>query len=180
LLGGSSNARNAKARPSKLASLAKSTRGAFEKKEIQQKAPSSSLGSVARLSSLSSNARPKNDSASLPPAQTPLQEPSSTVVTDGSGHVDHHPRSVEPSTDPRADDLLAQPSTLAKSLCHISVIPHSSARLLLKIHANTSLLTAGSEGQLKNAFAAPSPDDIVQNAQRRVKGFVTDDLKLRV
>ena len=50
------------------------------------------------------------------------------------------------------------------------MIPHNSAHLLLKIHANTSLLTAGSEEQLKNAFGAPSPDEIVQNAQRRVKG----------
>ena len=172
LLGGSSNATRAKPKLSKLASLAKSNRGASDKNGVQQKGLSYALDSVARLSSLSSKPRP-NLSSSSSVAGVPEQEAASFIVDERPGRLDQPPNVVEAPTDHCADHLLAHPSTLADSLFHFWVVPQNTASLLLKIYANTSLLIVGGDAQSKDAFSTPSPDDVVQNAHQRNKGRVT-------
>jgi len=172
LLGGSSNAAKTKPKLSKLASLAKSNRGSSDKKGIQHKWPSSTLDSVARLSSLSSAPRVSPRSSSSTSVALPQQDASSIALEKQSECNTEH-QAVEATVDHRADHLLARPSILAGSLFHFWEIPQNAASLLRRIYANTSLLTVVGNSQPKNAFEAPSPDDIVQNAQQRNKGTVT-------
>ena len=171
LLGGSSNQdkSNAKPKSSKLAKLAQSNRGAFERKGIQrQKQDLGGFESVSRLASLSSSARPQSKLSALPSTETPsAPEPTTQPgITDATTSLIES-EDVKASTDLRADHLLAEPSTLANSLFHLWVAPSIAADSLLRIYADPYLLTVSDPSQLQKAFSTASPDDVVRNAQNK-------------
>jgi hypothetical protein len=164
LLGGSSNTKQAtkSSKPSKLAKLARSSKGAFDQKGTSIRSSSSS-----RLASLKSGGQKVLDGPLLsneaPQEQTPSQPIMETIKD-----IPHEIPLTSPG--PSSDHLIAQPSLLAKSLFQFWVVPHEAADSLLNIYANLYLFTAGNEAQLKSAFSTVSPDDIVKNAQRGNKG----------
>ena len=172
LLGGSSNLNmgNPRTKPSKLANLARSSRGAFDKKgSRQQNEATKRFDSVSRLAALSSGIA--SQTLSNTPPTIPRVEPVSIP-----SKVDLQPNVLEPAnvqafTDPLADHLLAQPSPFANSLFHFWVTPQDVANSLLRLYANPYLLTVSNEDQLQKAFSTKSPDDIVQNARLHNKGI---------
>ena len=172
LLGGSSHPDKGGVggKPSKLASLARSNRGAFGKRSSQQqKQGSGKLDSVLRLATLGSSSRTQE---LVPPDST---TPAIVQVEPITSQLNEEPRhilesKVEASTDPPVTQLWAQPSVLANSLFTLWVMPRDVANSLVRIYANPYLLTVSNEAHLKTAFSNPSPDDIVQNARLRSKG----------
>lgn len=172
LLGGSSHSDKggANAKPSKLANLAQSSRGAFGKRISQQIKVPSKLDSVTRLAALSSGARSKVPGPM--PKSIISRNELTTMPSDDSVQVNvMESDDVKPSTDPCADHLLGHPSVVANSLFHLWVVPKGMADSLLRIHANPYLLIVSNEASIQKAFTSASPDDIVQAAQNRPKGF---------
>ena len=173
LSGGSSGQgkEGSKTKPSKLANLARSSRGAFEKKGLSlQKEPTLKFESVARLASLSAASRlPQSpaDRVVVPENRLEVSPIRETRFPDAP-ISEHEP--TEASTDPAPGRLLERPSLFANSLCHLWVVPQDAADILLRIHANPYVLTVSNESQLQKAFSTASPDDVVRNAQRRPKG----------
>ena len=172
LLGGSSNPDkgSVKTKPSKLASLARSSKGAFDKRSSRQQYDHSSrLASISRLAAFNSGS--KSEQPPTPPPNFPQSErPSDSSTEDARSDVPN-PIDVNRLTDPHADHLLAQPSTLANSLFQLWVVPQDVANSLLRIYANPYLLTVSNEAQLQKAFSTASPDDVVRNAQLPRKGI---------
>lgn len=170
LLGGSSNPGKSttKPKPSKLANLARSSRGAFDNRETKQQTVSSRLDSVSRLASLNTASR----SQQLPVDSNlaPRTEPLPILVNDDVQADISKPSDVNPFTDPSAD-LLALPSLLASSLFRLWVVPEDVASSLLRIYANPYFLIVANETQLRKAFSTSSPDDAVRSAQLRGKGI---------
>lgn len=172
LLGGSSHQEksNTKPKSSKLAKLAQSSRGAFERKGTQrQKQDIGAFQSVSRLASLTSSSRPqiqptiplpdnKMDSPTDPTTETSAPDlPNSLVDTED----------VKASSDLRAAHLLAEPSTLAGSLFRLWVAQKIAPDSRLKIYADPYLLTVSDQSQLQKAFSTASPDDIVRSSQSK-------------
>lgn len=174
LLGGSSSPDkgNVKTKPSKLASLARSSKGAFDKRSPRQQYDHSSrLASVSRLAALNSGS--KSEQPLTPTPYVPQSgRPSDSSNDDTNADV---PDSINVNalTDPHADHLLAQPSILANCLFQLWVVPQDVTNSLLRIYANPYLLTVSNETQLQKAFSTASPDDIVRNARLPSKGMLT-------
>jgi hypothetical protein len=171
LLGGSSrqDKPNATPKSSKLAKLAQSSRGAFEKKAIlRQKQDSSSFESVSRLAALSLGSRPPNPSTAVK-SETIPEARSQPSAADSIPRVEDESEDLKASTDLRADHLLAEPSMLADSLFRLWIVPKNAADSLSRIYADPYLLTVSDQSQLQNAFSTSSPDDVVQRAQLRGK-----------
>lgn len=167
LLGGSSNSEKApKAKSSKLSNLARSSRGAFDKRVSKLLANSSNrLDSVSRLASLNTGSRSQHSpvAEAIVPETKPISNP---VVANLQSNL-LESTDVKAFTDPSADHLIAQPSLFADSLFHLWGVPQDVANSLLRIYANPYLLTVTNEAQLRKAFSTSSPDDIVRNAQLR-------------
>lgn len=164
LLGGSSSGRGGnRGKPSKLANLARSSRGVFDK-TASTSAPSTRLGSVSRLATLASR------SQTVTPIPSPPPRPASLPPTqvDTSALKESPPK--QPPLDPIPSHLLSTPSLLADSLYYLSLIPRQAAASILNIQANPYLLIGATKAQVQTAFANPSPDDIVQKAQSQSKG----------
>jgi len=172
LLGGSSKMRKEapKPKPSKLATLARSSRGAFEKKidANRDSAATVNLESVARLSSLSSR-RPPVGAPVL--SQPPSKDPTDSIKVQEFSQEATSLGKSQSSTDLCSDNLFALPSCFATSLFYSYIMPRGVAESLLKIYTNPFLLTGTDEAQLKRAFATASPDDVTQNALLRNKGI---------
>jgi len=172
LLGGSSKMSKepAKQKPSKLAALARSSRGAFEKKLDANRVSAAgvNLESVVRLSSLSSRPPPPEVPVL---AQTSSKDPTDSTKVDELSLEAKSLRQSESSIDPCSDNLLAPPSFFALSLFCSYVVPRGAAESLLKIYTNPLLLTGTGEAQLKKAFSTASPDDVTENALLRNKGI---------
>lgn len=172
LLGGSAHQEksNIKPKSSKLAKLAQSSRGAFERKGIErQKQDIGPFESVSRLASLTSSSRPQIRPIAPPPnnkmasptgctTETSAPEPPSSLVDT---------EDVKASTDLRAAHLLAEPSTLADSLFRLWVAQKNAPDSLLRICADPYLLTVSDQSHLQKAFSTASPDDIVRSAQSK-------------
>ena len=154
--------------PSKLASLARSNRGAFDKKGILRQRAAGNLNSVARLAALSST--PPTPPTS--PAAVVLLDDASSQATAHKVTESHISESngAKAFTDPRPDHLLAQESSFANCLFRFHVAPQNAAHLLLGMYTNAHSLAAANDMQSKNAFSTPSPDDVVQRARRPNKG----------
>jgi len=171
LLGGSSNQEksNAKTKSSKLAKLAHSSRGAFERRGIQrQNQDLGSFESVSRLASLSSSTRPQSQLSAPSRTETP-SVPEATVqpnIIDATTSLIES-EAVKASTDLCADHLLAEPSTLANSLFRLRVAPKNAADSLLRMYADPYLLIVSDQSQLQKAFSTASPDDVVRSAQSK-------------
>ena len=172
LLGGSSHHEqsNMKPKSSKLAKLAQSSKGAFERKGIhRQKQDPGTFESVSRLSSLSLSSRPQLQ-RTKPPLVKDIVPATEPKVEASPSDPMHHPIESEnrnASTDLRAADLLADPSTLADSLFRIWVAPENTPDSLLRIYADPYLLTVSDQAQLQKAFSSASPDDVVRSAQSK-------------
>lgn len=167
LLGGSSlNPENpTKTRPSKLANLAKSSRGAFEKRSPRKDIK---LDSVSRLATLSSRGQKSLDVALAP---SPPSEVESVALEkiESSAPETLKETTVKVTTGPSVDHLLTPPSFLADSLFQVWVKPKDVADPLMRIYADIYFLTVSNASQLQTAFSAPSPDDIVLKAQQQSK-----------
>lgn len=165
LLGGSSSSEKApKSKSSKLANLARSSRGAFDKRGSKLHANSSTrLDSVSRLASLNSGSRSQR--SPVAEVTVPETRPISSLVIVNPQSDALESTNVKAFTDPSADHLIAQPSLFADSLFHLWGVPQDVANSLLRIYANPYLLTVTNEAQLRKAFSTSSPDDIVRNAQ---------------
>ena len=168
LLGGSPNPDKAsvKTKTSKLATLARSSKGAFDKR--QQYHPSSRVASISRLAALNSGS--KSESSTPPPKVTQSERSSDSSREDAPTYISDS-IDINVLTDPHADHLLAQPSILANSLFQLWVMPRDVANSILRIYANLYLLTVSDKSQLQKAFSSSSPDDIVRNAQLPRKGI---------
>jgi hypothetical protein len=149
LLGGSSKP------TSKLANLAKSSRGTFGKRGLRTD-ETGKLTSVSRLSTLTSAGRripvqESSDIASGSTVELPVERKDSpaTVAVPAS-----------PPTEPRRD-LLSPPSSLACSLFQVILPQEHKTDFLCRIYADFYPLT-----DVQTAFATASPDDVVRNAQR--------------
>ena len=177
LLGGSSHLENPnpKLKSSKLAKLAQSSRGTFERKGIlRQKNDLNSLDSVSRLASLNSTNR-NRILPSEPDTETPyVAERTSQVSAAEPSTSPIEFKDIQASTDLRADHLLAEPSTLANSLFHLWVAPKTAADSLLRIYADLYPLTVSDQSQVQKAFSGASPDDVVRSAQSKggLRGYV--------
>jgi len=172
LLGGSSHQDklNVKSKSSKLAKLAQSSKGAFERKGIQRKKQDiGTFESISRLASLTSSSCPHILPAAPPPtnkmasgadpvAETSDLDPPNSLIDS---------EDVKAPTDLRAAHLLAEPSTLADSLFRLWVAEKNAPDSPLRIYADPYLLTVSDQSQLQKAFSTASPDDIVRSAQSK-------------
>jgi hypothetical protein len=163
LLGGSATGRGStRGKPSKLASLARSSRGAFDK-SASTPSPSTRLGSVSRLAALSSR------SQSVTPVPSPSPRPPSPLRPQLDDPVLPEASPKQTAPDPIPTHLLSTPSLLADSLYYLSLIPRQATASLCNLQANPYLLIGSTKAQVQKAFSNPSPDDIVQKAQSKTK-----------
>jgi hypothetical protein len=172
LLGGSSNLdkQSGKSKQSKLANLARSSRGAFERKGIiYHKANHDNMDAVSRLAALNSASQAQQPVPSSPSSDLPRRESLSRRSDSAPLNEAQKPKHVDVSTDPHCDHLLAHPSILAKSLFQLWAVPRDMNALLHGMYANFFFLTVSNESQVKDAFSTASPDDIVLDAQSHKK-----------
>jgi len=162
LLGGSSSGTGNRGKQSKLANLARSSRGAFDKSASTS--ASTRLSSMSRLATLTSKSQTR---PTLPISNRRPSSPPLIPQTDSPALLESTPKQSAP--DPIPFHLLSPPSLLADCLYCLSLVPRDAATSAVNIQANPYLLIGSTKAQVRKAFANPSPDDIVQKAQSQSK-----------